>query len=83
MSNNYQDELVISQLTQSLTWEEVLSLLPDYPGPDVIPDANAAILPETARTMLAFSRSASVISQGHDEIRDEIKDEILHLYKLL
>lgn len=55
LSNNYQDELVISKLTQTLTWDETLSLLPEYPGPDVIPDANAALLPETIDSMLAFS----------------------------
>lgn len=60
LSNNYQDELVVSQLTQSLTWEEALSILPDYPGPDVIPDANAAILPQTADAMLAFNRDMNV-----------------------
>jgi penicillin amidase len=59
LSNNYQDELVISKLTQSLAWADVLSLLPDYPGPDVIPDANAALLPETIDAML---RSASALS---------------------
>ena len=62
LSNNYQDELIISQLTQTLTWEEVLSILPDYPGPDVIPDANAAILPQTAEAMLA--RTATFMSPG-------------------
>ncbi|MBI5934867.1 MAG: penicillin acylase family protein [Chloroflexi bacterium] len=56
LSNNYLDELVVSQLTQSLAWGEVLALLPDYPGPDVIPDANASILPETADAMMAFYR---------------------------
>ncbi|MFZ5820941.1 MAG: penicillin acylase family protein [Chloroflexota bacterium] len=61
LSNNYQDELIISQLTQSLTWEEALSILPDYPGPDVIPDANASIFPETANAMLAFQRDMSTV----------------------
>lgn len=56
LSNNYQDELVISKLTQTLSWEETLSLLPDYPGPDVIPDANAALLPETVDSMLRTAR---------------------------
>ncbi|MDP1546983.1 MAG: penicillin acylase family protein [Anaerolineales bacterium] len=60
LSNNYQDELIISRLTQTLTWEEALSILPDYPGPDVIPDANAAILPDTADAMLAFNRDMNV-----------------------
>ncbi|MBI5945685.1 MAG: penicillin acylase family protein [Chloroflexi bacterium] len=60
LSNNYQDELVVSQLTQSLAWDEVLALLPDYPGPDVIPDANASILPETADAMFAFQRDINV-----------------------
>ncbi|GAB4504990.1 MAG: penicillin acylase family protein [Anaerolineales bacterium] len=61
LSNNYQDELVIAKLTQTLSWEETLSLLPDYPGPDVIPDANAALLPETIDSML---RTARLISQS-------------------
>ena len=61
LSNNYQDELVISQLTQTLTWDETLSILPDYPGPDVIPDANAAILPDTAESMLAFQHDVNVV----------------------
>jgi penicillin amidase len=60
LSNNYQDELIISQLTQTLTWEEALSILPDYPGPDVIPDANTSILPETANAMLAFQRDLNI-----------------------
>jgi penicillin amidase len=60
LSNNYQDELVISQLTSALSWDETLSLLPDYPGPDVIPDANALILPQTADAMLAFQRDINV-----------------------
>lgn len=59
LSNNYQDELVISKLTQTLTWEETLSLLPEYPGPDVIPDANAALLPETIDSMLAFAQEVN------------------------
>jgi len=52
LSNNYQDELVVTQLTATLSWEEAITLLPDYPGPDVIPDANAAILPETTNALL-------------------------------
>lgn len=52
LSNNYQDELVISQLASTLSWDEALTLLPDYPGPDVIPDANAAILPETVAALM-------------------------------
>ncbi len=60
LSNNYQDELIISQLTQTLSWEEALSILPDYPGPDVIPDANASIFPETANAMLAFQRDLNI-----------------------
>lgn len=52
LSNNYQDELVISQLASTLSWDETLSLLPDYPGPDVIPDANATVLPQTAATLM-------------------------------
>ena len=60
LSNNYQDELIVSQLTQSLSWEEALSILPDYPGPDVIPDSNASIFPDTANTMLAFNRDMNV-----------------------
>ncbi|MCS6995133.1 MAG: penicillin acylase family protein [Anaerolineales bacterium] len=59
LSNNYQDELVISKLTQTLSWDETLSLLPEYPGPDVIPDANAALLPETIDSMLAFARQVN------------------------
>lgn len=65
LSNNYQDELIISQLTQTLTWDEALSILPDYPGPDVIPDANAFILPDTAKAVLAFNRTATFISQNN------------------
>lgn len=66
LSNNYQDELIISQLTQTLTWDETLSILPDYPGPDVIPDANATILPETANAMLAFNSTATFMSQNNN-----------------
>ncbi|MFZ5883786.1 MAG: penicillin acylase family protein [Chloroflexota bacterium] len=63
LSNNYQDELVISKLTQSLSWEELLPLLPEYPGPDVIPDANAALQPETIDAMLRGARFIS-LTQG-------------------
>lgn len=59
LSNNYQDELVISKLAAVLTWDEILSLLPEYPGPDVIPDANAALQPETIDAMLAFAREVN------------------------
>lgn len=51
LSNNYQDELIVTKLAAALSWEETLSLLPDYPGPDVIPDANAALL-NTATALL-------------------------------
>ncbi|MCB9134403.1 MAG: penicillin acylase family protein [Anaerolineales bacterium] len=57
LSNNYLDELIISQLTQTLTWEETLSILPDYPGPDVIPDANASLLPETIAALRATTQA--------------------------
>ncbi|NKQ34116.1 MAG: penicillin acylase family protein [Chloroflexi bacterium] len=40
LSNNYKDELVITQIAGATSWENVISLLPDYPGPDVIPDTN-------------------------------------------
>ena len=60
LSNNYQDELVVSQLAAVLSWDEIISILPDYPGPDVIPDANTSILPQTADAMLAFSRDMNV-----------------------
>ena len=62
LSNNYQDELVVSQLVQTLAWDEVLSILPDYPGPDVIPDANAAILPQTADTLMAATSDWQTIT---------------------
>ncbi|MEK7324019.1 MAG: penicillin acylase family protein, partial [Chloroflexota bacterium] len=54
LSNNYQDELIVAKLAATLSWEETLSILPDYPGPDVIPDANAALL-NTATAMLEAS----------------------------
>jgi penicillin amidase len=63
LSNNYQDELVVTQLVAATSWEEALSLLPDYPGPDVIPDANhAALRPETANALLAFNQDMNVVS---------------------
>ena len=62
LSNNYQDELVIAKLSQTLSWEETLSLLPDYPGPDVIPDANRAALdPATASALLTFAQEMNVV----------------------
>ncbi len=48
LSNNMQDELIITQLADAADWETVLSLLPDYPGPDVIPDANLVASADTA-----------------------------------
>lgn len=52
LSNNYQDELIISQLVEATDWETAVSLLPDYPGPNVIPDANVTLSPETAVALL-------------------------------
>lgn len=62
LSNNYQDELAISQLASTLSWDETLSLLPDYPGPDVIPDANASILPQTADALKAATSDWQTIT---------------------
>ena len=53
LSNNYRDELAISQLSAALPWEEVLALLPDYAGPEVIPDANGQSVARTADALLA------------------------------
>ncbi|MBM3180143.1 MAG: penicillin acylase family protein [Chloroflexi bacterium] len=55
LSNNYQDELVVTKLAAVLSWDETRILLPDYPGPDVIPDANAAALSTTATALLEAS----------------------------
>jgi len=55
LSNNYQDELVVTQLAAATSWENALTLLPDYPGPDVLPDANAAALSNTATALLEAS----------------------------
>jgi penicillin amidase len=55
LSNNYQDELIITQLVAATSWEEAITLLPDYPGPDVIPDANATALSKTATALLKAS----------------------------
>ncbi|RMD50495.1 MAG: penicillin acylase family protein [Candidatus Thermofonsia bacterium] len=56
LSSNYQDELIVSQLADVAPWEQVLAVLPDYPGPDVIPDANqTADIAPTAVSLLAFS----------------------------
>ncbi|MDD2922267.1 MAG: penicillin acylase family protein [Anaerolineales bacterium] len=52
LSSNYQDELVVAQLASTLSWDETLSILPDYPGPDVIPDANLTALSNTATALL-------------------------------
>ncbi|MHB8777323.1 MAG: penicillin acylase family protein [Anaerolineales bacterium] len=52
LSNNYQDELVVVKLAAATSWENILTILPDYPGPDVIPDANAAALSNTATALL-------------------------------
>lgn len=52
LSNNYQDELVVVKLAAATSWENILTILPDYPGPDVIPDANAAALSNTAAALL-------------------------------
>ncbi len=56
LSSNYKDELVVSQLAEATAWENVLGLLPEYPGPNVIPDANrTARLSDTAASLLAMS----------------------------
>ncbi len=56
LSSNYKDELVVSQLAEATAWENILNLLPDYPGPNVIPDANrTARLSDTAASLLAMS----------------------------
>ena len=55
LSNNYQDELVVTKLVAATSWEEAITLLPNYPGPDVIPDANAAALSDTATALLEAS----------------------------
>ncbi len=55
LSNNYKDELVIAKMAAETSWENALSALPDYPGPDVIPDANTAALSETASALLELS----------------------------
>ncbi len=57
LSNNYENELVISQLAATTTWENVLSVLPDYLGPDIIPDANLADLGPTTTALLAQSHA--------------------------
>jgi penicillin amidase len=57
LSNNYQDELVVAKLAGVTSWENVLSILPEYPGPDVIPDANRlADLSATATALLVENR---------------------------
>lgn len=53
LSNNYKDELVISQLSAALPWDETLALLPDYTGPAVIPDANGEAAAQTVDALLA------------------------------
>jgi len=55
LSNNYQDELVVTKLVAAASWEEAVTLLPDYPGPDVIPDANIGALSNTASALLKAS----------------------------
>lgn len=55
LSNNYQDELVITQLVAATSWETALTLLPNYPGPNVIPEPNTAQLPDTAIALLNAS----------------------------
>lgn len=58
LSNNMQDELIITQLADAADWETVLSLLPDYPGPDVIPDANLSASAGVAGRLLDVWASA-------------------------
>jgi penicillin amidase len=56
LSNNYQDELIIAKLAATLPWTDVLTLLPEYPGPDVIPTAEAsAALEESVTALLDFN----------------------------
>lgn len=63
LSNNYQDELIVSQLADVVPWEQALAILPDYPGPDVIPDANkTAGLSETAVSLLNFSAQGQQVA---------------------
>ncbi len=40
LSNNYQEEVHLARLQTLLPWDDLLTLLPAYPGPFVIPDAN-------------------------------------------
>ncbi len=55
LSNNYKHELILAQLAPRLPWEQLLQILPEYPGPDVIPDAQQALgLGRTAEALLGF-----------------------------
>lgn len=57
LSNNYQDELIIAKLAAALPWTDVLTLLPEYPGPDVIPAAEeSAALESSVAALLDFGR---------------------------
>ncbi|MBI5842880.1 MAG: penicillin acylase family protein [Chloroflexi bacterium] len=58
LSNNYQDELIVTKLAAQTSWENVLDIMPEYDGPTVIPDANlTASLSETASAMLEINTS--------------------------
>lgn len=57
LSNNYQDELIIAKLAAALPWTDVLTLLPEYPGPDVIPTAEeSAALEQSVAALLDLAR---------------------------
>ena len=62
LSNNYHDELRLVQLADVLPWDDLLTLLPDYPGPFVIPDAQrTAHAAAQAARLLQMAESASAV----------------------
>ena len=58
LSSNYEHELVISQLAKQTTYENLLSILPDYSGPHLIPDANYSSSLRTTATLLLAEAEA-------------------------
>ncbi|RME87039.1 MAG: penicillin acylase family protein, partial [Anaerolineae bacterium] len=62
LSNNYYNELILASIAPETTWENLLELLPEYPGPDVIPDAQSAALSRTAASLLDFGLVAETLN---------------------
>ncbi len=63
LSNNYQHELILADLSTRTSWEKLLELLPEYPGPNVIPDAQRTAAPAgPAAALLAQAAGVEAVN---------------------